>query len=79
MKQVLFLIIIVSLISNLLALTKKCSPQDKMVCKQQNIISCSCVNKNNPVQNAFLVKICNSPKYPVCQVQNKSIKCNCIS
>ena len=80
MKQVLFLIIIVSLISNLLAVTRKtCSPQNKMICRQPNIGSCSCVNKNTPVTNVFLVQICNPPKYPLCQGDNNSLQCYCAS
>ena len=78
MKQVLFLILIVTLFSDLLALI--CSSSQKAICRDFTIKNCSCFPKAyDPPFYYAVVTVCNAPKHPVCLGNSNSLTCKCAS
>ena len=78
MKQVLFLIIIVTLFSDLLALI--CSSSQQIICRELKIDQCKCHEKGDEPFYSFAIKFeCNPPKHPVCLGNSIKVNCNCVS
>ena len=78
MKQVLFLILIVTLFSDLLAL--KCSSLQKAICRKNDIKTCGCTLKNfYPNYPTALIRSCDSPKRPLCLGSATAVNCYCVA
>ena len=77
MKQVLFILIIVSLISNLFALI--CKINEKLLCTNFNLPSCKCYPPNyRPNFPVALVQDCPNKLRSLCQGDATSLTCNCV-
>ena len=76
MKQILILLIIVSLFSFLAAWSKTCTSDFKMACLKYTIDSCECVSKDT-VGNYAYVKDCNPPQAPLCTGDSTCLNCIC--
>ena len=76
MKQVLLLLIIMTLLSFMTA-ALVCGPDSKIVCAQTNISTCKCAPKN--AGGRFAVShSCNSPQKPLCEGNLKTVNCRCV-
>ena len=75
MKQILVLLIILTLFSFMAALA--CPPSSKIVCVQTHIGSCRCAAKNTGGRFA-VSHSCNAPQFPVCEGNSKTVNCRCV-
>ena len=77
MKQVLFFLIMMSLLSYLLAIT--CLSNQKICCTANDINKCSCKSKSYSGSCSSKSHSCTSPKVPKCSGSNQKIsKCECV-
>ena len=76
MKQVLLLLIIMTLFSFMTAIIL-CRPDSKIVCAKTNIGTCKCAPKN--VEGRFAVShSCNRPQKPLCEGNFNTVNCRCV-
>ena len=76
MKQVLVLLIIITLFSFMKA-GISCSPNLIIVCDKKSIGSCRC-SVPNSVGKYVVSHSCNPPLRPRCEGDQTTIKCDCI-
>ena len=76
MKQVLLLIIIMTLFSFMTAII--CGPDLKIICIKTDIRSCHCAPKSAG-GNFAVSHSCNRPQKPVCEGNLKTVNCRCVN
>ena len=76
MKQVLCILLFLSLFSFLIADVKRCAPNLVMACRDFKIYSCNCAPKNAK-GNFAIVTSCPFPKRAYCEGSGNSLNCRC--
>jgi len=75
MKQVLLLLIIMTLFSFMTSIV--CGPDLKIICQRTDIRACRCAPKSAG-GNFAVSHSCNRPQKPLCQGNIKTVNCRCV-